>query len=389
MNYNKQYKYFMNEILDIIQSTESASFTYNKKMSRLHNDIKYGMSYAKSLIDDNRLTITKITKGFHVKFVSSQFMPIHIQESIKHNMVSQTIYKGYIHTQPVTLKLGVLKERLFSDAELINISQKIFSWLYVCNKYSKNICKGSISIEIYFTEYKKLFPNNSEKMLTPDNVNSGYSYVCSPNNEIVIFRFEEWFKVFVHESMHAFGLQPISQNETVLDNKMRNILSIKTPIKVSEAYVEAWARIINATYSAIYNSKHDNDFYTMLDFTLHVESIFSTMQLYRVLQFMNLSYTDIIDSNVAYAGTIYREQTNTFAYYVLCGAFMCDPYAFMYWCASNNEHVLQFNNTYEGCYSFIAYIISALHNEQISKYMHMYPRVTNRPEGLRMSLVDV
>ena len=45
-----------------------------------------------------------------------------------------------------------------------------------------------------------------QKPLVQSHVNSGYTYTCKENNEIVIYREEEWLKVLIHESFHAYGL---------------------------------------------------------------------------------------------------------------------------------------------------------------------------------------
>lgn len=385
MEYNEDYSESMNIILDIVETTQPTSFIYKEQfITQLYNDITNGVNYARQLIEKGKLQVHTIHKNFNLPSFSSVFMPTHIQEKIAHNIVSQTIYKGHVNRQPITLKLSIIKGTKLSKTQIHHMAHKVFSWLYVCNKYSTHNCKGSNCIDIYFTDYKKIFPNHSTQKITPDNINSGYSYVCSPENTIVIFRLEEWFKVFVHECMHSYGFQPISHNETVLDTQISSLLPIKGSIKVSEAYVETWARIINAFYSAIYNSENINDFYTIFEFTLHVESIFSTMQLHRVLSFMNISYRHVTTNNIEY-----KENTNTFAYYVLCGAFMMNPYMFMHWCATNNENLLQFNNTTEGTSSFHAYMLRALNHIPLFPQIDRLSHLTNNTFGLRMTLADV
>jgi len=178
----------------------------------------------------------------------------------------------------------------------------------------------------------------------------------------------------------------MSTSEDILDTCVINALSINVSIKVCEAYVEMWARIINSVYSAIQNSHNENDFQRIFKFTIHAESIFSTIQTYRVLAFMNLTYSQVIESESFYE---YKENTNTFAYYVLCGAFMCNPYTFIEWCLINNAQILQFNNSPDGAQTFKTYMLSALHNIECINRMKECSKLSLRSFGLRMTLVDI
>lgn len=391
MEYHNDYGPLVHDIFNIIENThEPATIDPVKPiMSELYTDIMNGIYGAKQLFIKKKVQVYTLEKQFNTSVFSTTFMSEQIKETIEHNMVSQTIFTCYVNSQKITLKLGVIKGTPFTKIELEEFARKVFSWLYVCDKYSSQNCKGSNTIEIYFTEHKKGFPNNSTKVLAPQHVNSGYSYVCSPNNTIVVFRFEEWFKVFIHESLHSYGLQPISHIETEIDNALRQIIPLKTDIKVCEAYVETWARIINATYSAIYNSNNEEDFRAILDFTLRVESIFSVVQSYRVLSFLDVSYSQVTDPTCIYAAMIYKEKTNVFSYYVLCGAFMFNPYCFIRWCANNNPNLLQFNNTLEGGKRFCVYMTEALRNDKIQELMNDFSHFKNRNFGLRMSIADV
>ena len=52
----------------------------------------------------------------------------------------------------------------------------------------------------------KKLPNSKGDIITSTNVNSGYSsykFNESYKRDIIIYRFEEWFKVFLHETIHG------------------------------------------------------------------------------------------------------------------------------------------------------------------------------------------
>ena len=52
-----------------------------------------------------------------------------------------------------------------------------------------------------FTNHKKLLPSK-EIILNTSHVNSAYTYACREDT-MTIFRQEEWFKVFIHETFHC------------------------------------------------------------------------------------------------------------------------------------------------------------------------------------------
>ena len=61
------------------------------------------------------------------------------------------------------------------------------------------------------TTLHKFLPHNEEDEITKFNINSGYASINE--GTIVIFRKEEWFKVFIHESIHYFNLDFRTDNE--------------------------------------------------------------------------------------------------------------------------------------------------------------------------------
>ena len=98
----------------------------------------------------------------------------------------------------------------------------------------------------------------STTILGPPHVNSAFSSVCVPNGEIVIFRREEWLKVFIHETFHAFGFDEGLHYSDDLNNNIRKVFSLDIDFKVGEAYTESWARIINCIFYSYMNTIQKN-----------------------------------------------------------------------------------------------------------------------------------
>ena len=63
-----------------------------------------------------------------------------------------------------------------------------------------------VSIHLFMTDFKKEIPKSTVDVIDVMNVNSGLSDVCQRDSEIIIYRKEEWFKVFIHETFHSLGL---------------------------------------------------------------------------------------------------------------------------------------------------------------------------------------
>ena len=74
------------------------------------------------------------------------------------------------------------------------------------HQYASSECVSKINIVIYLTPFKKVLPDNSIAILDVENANSAVTLACHNPGEIIIYRKEEWFKVFIHETFHSFGL---------------------------------------------------------------------------------------------------------------------------------------------------------------------------------------
>ena len=158
-------------------------------------------------------------------------------------------------------------------------------------------------------------------------------------------------------------------------------------MKVEEAYVEVWARIINGAYAAIGVSENSDDFEKLFLFTMEVERLFSVMQAQKVLGYMNLSYDMVIKSGSRIAYNLYREKTNVFAYFVLTAILMNNPYDFMKLCVKMNKKWIRFDNTVKAIKELENYIKNNYKNSDFLKNIQTYYSLHNR--GLRMTLIEV
>lgn len=386
MDFDENYKLAMDTILQLIDSETLPELSQAEKRvsNKLYKDISEGIKNAKILVTLDKLEILQNEKMKCPE--KSLFICDDIVVCIKNNMIKQYVFNCNIHGKSVTISIGIMNTFLLTDEELVRSIQLMVSWLFVCYKYVRNENFKPLKIDVYFTDIKRGFPNNNNQTIDAVNINGGLTYIY--DGSIVVFRYEEWFKVFIHECGHSLGFESHNFGGGALANFVNNMISLKVNNSIGEAYVEAWARIIAVFYSSISNSTNYKDFLILLRFNMKVESLFSVMQAYRVLAFMNMPYSSVIDP-LSSKGKLYKETTNVFAYFILCGSFMRDPFKFLRFCDKYNTNLLQINEDNVTLDAFKKYIAQCLHNNEYKNQMYKYQHLANRRIGLRFTLTNI
>jgi hypothetical protein len=168
-------------------------------------------------------------------------------------------------------------------------------------------------------------------------VNTAYTYSCKQDNIIVIYRKEEWFKVFIHETCHSFGMDFSSMNASISREKILEIFDVDSEVNLFEAYSEFWARIMNSLFVSYYHcNKATNDFLMKCEFFIYLERIYSCFQMIKVLKYMNIRYSDFFSTNSYSVKRKYREKSNVLSYYIITNIFMFYYQSFLHWCVNNN-----------------------------------------------------
>ena len=337
---------------------------------------------------------------------NSRFLPEIIREYINDYGRYQLIYNCFIQERKITLVFT-----LFSDKDIENISEYdnyaklIYCWLRICNDYSKKKCSKTLKVFFYLTPFRKWLPKEATVILGPPHVNSAFSSVCAPNSEIVMFRREEWLKVFIHETFHAFGFDEGLHYSDDLNNNIRKVFSLDIDFKVGEAYTESWARIINCIFYSYMNTIQKNKpkklFYQYVHASLQLERIYSIYQMQKVLRFMGLTYDNLhkkTEVDALLRKNMYREQTGVFGYFILGGIIMNDFYGFMKWCAENNPGFIQFYNTKNNRNKFASFLNKGSKSDMLHKtfecILHETIQCKSKPEmdlfrkTMRMTTID-
>lgn len=283
----------------------------------------------------------------------SSFVPYTIKKYIEQHAVFHLSYKCRLEGLPVTINFILLSESEFLNPDKYqNYVERILVWLKMCKQYSVNGCTSkNLNLYFYLTPFKKTLPENSITIIGPEHVNSGVTIACGEHGEILIFREEEWFKVFIHETMHTFGLDFSLMDMNILHKRIKYIIPVVSDINVYEAYSETWARIMNVLFCSFYmlDDKVDREnFLLYSNFCLQFEKEFAAFQIVKILFFMGLQYeylyTDSPNIDIV-RKMLYKEKTNVLAYYILTGILMSNVPEFLRWCSEHNSTFVGFTKT--------------------------------------------
>ena len=256
--------------------------------------------------------------------------------------------------------------------EINSFVYKMLLWLFVVTKLNNRpSCSRKLEIYIYLTDLIKCLPNNGEK-IGKISINTGFTTSCSPESNITIYRREECFKVFIHESIHNLGLDFSGMNNQNTKNRMLKIFPVKSLVKAYEAYTDNWARIINVLICSYLMSpkKTFNEYIQNTEELINVERTYAYFQVVKILSHMGLVYEDLYKPGREKKRELYAEETSILAYYIIGLILLSDYEKFLVWCQKNNKSsILQFDNIPEKQEKFCDYVEHEYKNFKFLKTM--------------------
>jgi len=445
----------------------------NEQILKLYTemDIEYNIfknKLSSSCFKHKLINIEKNNRAINQSILKSSYIPSKIVKYIKKKskMVleyncdlvnGRTVKINFVIFENSNYEINNIKKK--SASYFKNCVLKIYIWLSILSKYADAECGKNLECFIYLTPFKRQLPkseNNdslgnldyideddvsdeddhdhvhdhihdshhdhhhgdNDKVFKPLHVNGGVSDVCQTNGQIVVYRKEEWFKVFMHETMHNYGMDFSTLDISSANKKLQTFFSIQTRIKIYESYCEIWARIMNVffecyfdihrhnltlfkplnTRKRIINNLHKinkihsvslkrqphivtvnvnrdnidkkNMFLNMFyDFMQH-ESVFSLFQCVKILNFMGLDYNIIStcnDANHIIVKKFYKEETNVFAYYIIVAILISNFNNFILWCIDNNTNLINFKKEESNIDSFVHFIGENYKNNDLLK----------------------
>ena len=246
----------------------------------------------------------------------------------------------------------------YSETDVKQWLKYIYNWFYIASKFAISAaCSKQLSVYIYYTHLKKTFPEIDREPIDSGNANTAFTFACaSPNNkagenEMYIYRIEEWFKVLIHESIHSFGLDFASMEQNSVHKRIctdGEIYHIPTCIDLRfyESYTEMWAEFLHSMFAAFYQEKDsksiEENIAKLEEYIFGYEATFSAFQSTKVLGHFGLTYNDLFDRNKTMQ---YKEKTPVFSYYVIKSVFMNHVDEFILWNMQHNNGSIQFKKT--------------------------------------------
>lgn len=321
--------------------------------------------------------VTSTPQDMDTIIKNSRYIPEHISEYIKQNTkycVSYRVEKAEISFY--VCKKTVPLQKLNKYVKLIQC------WINIAHKYSIHSCNSELKVKIYLTPFKKTLPEKSStKPLSADNSNTGLSSLCKYGNEIIVYREEEWFKVFLHESFHYFGFDYSGMDISIVNDKLQKCFCIDSDIRLFETYTEFFAEIVNLCFYCVINRRKFSVY-------IRTQISFSIAQLNKVLKYNGLTYVQLFE-NCEETRRKYREDTNVFAYYVLKCILIFHWDEFIEWCNKRNVKTLTFPHNSESVVSFCDWIIERCRDPKFLQAVELSGNKRDETNGLRMTSIDV
>ena len=296
-----------------------------------------------------KVSSSRITKP---KNFNANSFPEIVRRHIDQLAATELTYTFSLYEREIKIIFVVEDENVELQLDTYNkYIDAIIMWIYILNQYSSRSCSKTLVVYFYFTSLEKMLPSSNIYILDEMNVNTAFTTSCPKDSEIVVYRKEEWFKVFIHESFHSFALDFSDMNNSQPHQFIRNLFSVKSDVNLYESYTEFWAEMMNALFCSFFSLKDKTDvklFLENTEFFINFEITYSFFQMVKTLKFMGLTYTDLYSSS--YKSTmlrdnLYKEKTNVLSYYVIKCVLMNNYQNFLIWCKNNNLYLLQFKKT--------------------------------------------
>jgi hypothetical protein len=353
-----------NKHINIVKQSNRTDIILNELYNHILNAYKYlhfikqnGSYYTISM--KKVLTASQISKP---KNFNSNSFPELVRKHIDELTMTEITYTFSLYGRNITV-IFIVEEVVELQLETYNKNiDSIIMWLYILNQYASKQCVNSLVIYLYFTSLEKNFPHSNIFILDEINVNTAFTTTCPKDSEIVVFRKEEWFKVFIHETFHNFALDFSDMNNSDAHKCILNIFKVDSNVNLYEAYTEFWAEIINALFCSFFSLKNINDIDTFLsnaEFFINFERTFSFFQLVKIIDFMGLTYKDLYsdtDRSRINRENLYKEKTHVLSYYIIKTVMINNYQGFLSWCKTNNFSLLQFKKTVKNQSEFCKFI---------------------------------
>ena len=255
-----------------------------------------------------------------------------------------------------------------------------------------NETKETMTVDFFMTSLKKGVSHDFNQVIQPIHVNSGFSSLGG-EMYIRVYRKEEWMKVFIHECFHAFNMD-FHEERLNFKNIFHHIFHIDSDFLVFESFVEFWAKILNCALFT-YQLKPQmtlSQFYDIFALNLNIERIHSLLQASKILKLFDLTYSDVVnEEKKAICKTIYKEETNSFCYYVITAVLMNFFDKTLQWFDVHNVDLFQFDKNERHVLIFCYYIRQIANNKKLIDLMDELSEIVDikTDHSMKLSLFEI
>ncbi len=301
-----------------------------------------------------------------------KYFPSIIQDKIRKEL--KYIYTCYLYLRNRSISINLVT----SDKNNSKYEKYIFMmlmWLDILGEYAEEHCTKNIKIYIYLCDKCKELPEMDED-IDVQHINSGYSYAgCNENSEITVYRKEEWFKVFIHETIHAFNLGFELLDSDYINRKLYNEYPLKIDFYAPECYCESWAVIWNCIFNAFILEKVKfKNFYNKFIQFYNMECNFTNNQCQKISRHKRFDFNNLSHENN------YKENTPIFSYFFLKRLLLLNMDNFLNYCDKNNSYsMMKFNKDKESLDNFLSLLV---------KKNIQYKNYSLNDKSARMTLID-
>jgi hypothetical protein len=312
------------------------------------------MKQANSFVENKKREIFSPFQIFknQIKKPKSNHIPSNLWRRIENKTKNTIIYTNQALGKKVEIIFAVEDSTVYKE-EYDEYVKYVMVWLYILfhlTPRDRNCAADGITIYFYFSPFMKLLPERKNEALNENHCNTAYTFSCS--NEITIYRKEDWFKTFIHETFHTFSLDFSQMNNEKINKKILNMFHVESEVNLYEAYTEFWATIINILFCSFFNSANKLQHAEAL---INADMNYALFQMVKVLDHFGLRYLDLLQE--MQTKHIYKEDTSVMSYYIIKTILLLNYNSFIKWCEQENTtYILNFQKTMQSQMSFVSFI---------------------------------
>ena len=353
------------------------------------------------IFDSYHVYDTKAVKQqtFHMEHINNDFMhnipdfsyyPEEIQTYIQKMKKICITFSFTVHSHDITIYIITSPKQ---NIDIDKYFEYIYRWLLIATTFSSSTCSNKLHIYITTTDLEKKLPKNKQQILDQINCNSAFTTSCKPSTTIHIYRQEEWFKVFIHETFHCLGLDFSHLNQNNCKNIILSTFPLHIDLRLYECYTELFAEIIYLLFTCCNKRKSIETVFNLFKKELKQLQILSFFQCAKILHHYNLTVEQLYKR-----GSHYSENTPVFSYYILKSMMLFHFSDFINWCSKHNK-TIQFHNTKTNLKDFCIFIKNKIESPKQGVYDNIInntiPIVHDNNDGisdvyknLKMTLIE-